>query len=85
MGKVSEGSWARPTGQRSRHVGYVKFNLHPHKNRKVYISLAFSWFKSNNGETARRSLKTTHQLPVVKDEIKLRKFFNNTLVYKALT
>lgn len=42
MGKVSAGSWSKPTGQRSRRVGYVKFNLHPHKNRKVYISLALT-------------------------------------------
>ena len=42
MGKVSEGAWSKPRGQRSRHVDYVEFILHPHKNRKVYIPLALT-------------------------------------------
>ena len=51
MGKVSEGEWSKPRGQRPRHVDYVKFILHPHKNRKVYIPLALVGSNPTMGKT----------------------------------
>ena len=53
MGKVSEGAWSKPIGQRPRHVGYVEFNPHPHKNRKVYIPLALTGSNPVMGNTSK--------------------------------